>query len=589
MNKLAITKIQREQAQTLYDLFKARVDSTPYDPAYSFYDKDTQNWKNIRWVDAYKQFIKVRNALASEQLHTGDRILLALPNGINWITIEQAAHYLGIVVVALPATESAANINHIIDDVDPSLVFIDTDNYREAVSSHITNHNKKTKIISLNQRESNPESTYFNSWLSNNCRFSSFSSQEVCINKESLATIIYTSGTTGKPKGVMHSHNSLLNNAFACTEKINITRNDILLSVTPVSHIMERIAGYYAPMITGSSVAFSKAPGTVLEDLNETNASILISSPHIIDCSFQHLLSKHSFFRKTVDQYIDYLNGLDKYRLKFFIWPLVQKKLSKTIKKEFLGNLSQIFCGGSSLSNEVILAAKMLDIPLLQGYGSTEAGGIVSVNTTNEQQYRSVGKPLNNVTVELDEDQELILKSNSLMMGYWQNEESTKQAIIDGKLHTGDLARIENNFIHLTGRKSQLIQLANGTKVSPQPIEEKILTDRLFKKVSLFGANHEKLTLICQLCENTWAEFAAANNRPNKSTESRKHTLLSIRINTLLKSLPGHHYIDFILPTFETWDAENGLLNLQGEVNRENVEQFYSEELRGIYEDIYIK
>ena len=581
MNKLKNIKIQRRQIESLYDLFKARVDDTPLDIAYGYFNNDSKTWINVSWTEVFKRFLSVRNALASENLLTGDRILLALPNGIDWIIIEQAAHYLGLVVVALPNSESAARINHIIDDTETKIVFIANDACRETIQSHISAQNLNTKLISLDERKSHSDTTYFHSWIAIKHHHST---EKPTISQHSLATIIYTSGTTGKPKGVMHTHDSLLNNAFACIEKIKITHADRLLSITPISHIMERVAGYYVPMITGASVFFSKKPETIIEDLQQTNASILITTPHTLDCAFNQVLSEYPFFQKTITQFIDYQNGQGKHLIKYLMWPLIQKLLSRKIKKHYIGNLNQIFCGGANLSSTLITASKSLNIPLLQGYGLTEAGGIVSVNTPDQQQIKSVGQPLKNASIELSNENEIIIKNDSLMTGYWRDEKLTQQCLIDGKLHTDDLAYLDRSYIHLTGRKSEQLQLSNGKKVSPQPIEDTILADRLFKNVSLYGESREKLTLVCQLCTKGWIEFLTNNNVSEDLTNARKRTLLSVRINTLLKKLPDHHFIDYILPTFDSWDTENGLLNAQGKVNRHNVESFYSRELKKIYE-----
>jgi len=586
MNTQSSTPIQRAKTETLYDLFKSRVDATPHDAAYVYFNKRTGAWVEMNWVETFRLFTHVRNALASEKLQIGDRILLVLPNSVEWVVIEQAAQHLGIVVVAMATAESAANINHIIDDTDASLVFINTDIYRETIQSHIFLHHPKTRLISLSEQADNSETTCFTRWIAKNRRFSAQTPQ---INKHALATIIYTSGTVGTPKGVMLTHNSLLNNAFACLERVNITSDDKLLSIIPVSHILERVAGYYAPMIAGASVSFSRGTGSTLHDLQQTNASILVATPHAMNLAFNQLLTKHPFLGKTIKQYLAYQNGLDEYRVKFIAWPLIRKLLSRTIKKQLLGRLRQIFCGGSALSSDIISIARLLNVPLFQGYGSTEAGGIISVNSPNQQQAESVGKTLNNANVFLNEQHELIIENNSLMLGYWRNKALSKQTLINGKLHTDDLARIDNSYIYLTGRTSEQLQLSTGKKVSPKPMEDKICADNLFENVSLYGENREKLTLVCQLCSDNWDKFIKTNHATNHLTESRKHALLSVRINTLLKTLPDHHFIDFIIPTFDSWNIENGLLSEDGKVNKANVEAFYAGELARVYGGEYIR
>ena len=576
-------KIRRNQTKTLCDLFKYRVDNTPKDVAYTWFDEAKQNWQKITWLGVYQRFLEVRNALSEENLQPDDRIIIALPNGIEWIILEQAAMFLGLVVIALPHTESTANIHHIMDDTNAKLVFIKKGSDRHAIACYAESRDHQVKIIALEHQShlsNDSVDLTFANWTK---KTKLYQAKHAVINENTLATIIYTSGTTGKPKGVMHTHKSLLNNAFACIQKININRTDTLLSVTPLAYIMERIAGYYVPMIVGGSVTYGQGAGEILSDLKQSRASFLVTTPYILDCAFQCLMNNHATLQKTIAGYIDYQNGVSKFQLKFLLWPVLQKLLARTIKKEYLGNLKQIFCGGANLSGEVIALSKLLDIPLMQGYGLTEAGGIVSVNTKDHNQPYSMGTSLSNVTLHFAEDNEIIIKSNSLMSGYWQDKQLSKKMLLNHTLYTGDIGYFDKDFLFMTGRKSQMIILTNGRKISPQAIEAKILADRLFKNVLLYGDNQEKLTLICQLCEKAWPEFIEKYLPANKKSDEQTHALLSVRINTTLKSIPGHHHIDFVLPSFEQWSANNGLLNAQGKVIRNNVYRYYADELKAIY------
>lgn len=576
-------KIRRNQITTLCDLFKHRVDKSPRDVAYSWFDKNTNDWKQITWLAMFQRFLKVRNALSEENLRPGDRIIIALPNNIEWIVVEQAAMFLGLIVVTLPHTESTANINHIMDDTNAKLVFIQKGSDRYTIACHAENQNHRVKIIALEHKTNLPNDSTdltFKNWIKDT---KLYRTKHAAINENTLATIIYTSGTTGKPKGVMHTHKSLLNNAFACAEKININRTDTLLSVTPLAYIMERVAGYYVPMLVGGSIAYGQGAGEILTDLKQSRASFLVTTPYILDCAFQCLTNKHSTLKKMLTDYIDYQNGVSKFRLKFLAWPVLQKLLTRTIKKEYLSSLKQIFCGGANLSGEVIALSRMLNIPLMQGYGLTEAGGIVSVNTKDHNQSYSMGTSLQNVTLHFADDNEIIIESDSLMTGYWNDDKLSEKTLVNRTLYSGDLGYLDKDYLYMTGRKSQTIMLTNGQKVSPQAIEKTLLTDHLFKNVLLYGNNREKLTLICQLCEKSWSEFVEKNMPVNNKADTHAYSLLSIRINTILKSLPGHHPINFILPSFEQWNAENGLVNAQGKVIRKNVYRYFADELEAIY------
>jgi len=578
-------QIDRSQISTLHDLFKARVDSTPFNTAYTTYDPSTNTRINHQWIEIYRQFVIYRNALAAEQLSSGDRILITLPHGIHWVALEQAALYLGLVVVALPSSDSAANIGHAITHIEPSLVFVESDSLLAAIKFHIQSQPNQPKIVAEKLVSKPPKAIYLKQWAKNGA--SQTHSIEQMRNPKTAAAIFFTSGTTARPKGVIHSHESILNNIFACSRRVDLSNEDSLLSVTPISHIMERVAGYYVPMVSGSIVSFSQSEGMVLDDLAETGATILVTTPYLLECAFQTLMVKHPRLKGLLEKkLLSEKESSKKLTISNLLWKITQKKLTKSLNGLFLSKLKQIYVGGSALSNQIQSISRLLDIPISQGYGLTEAGGVVSIGQINKD---GVGTPLDNMTLTTNENDELIIRTDSMMTGYWNDTNLTESKLINDELHTGDIVTLDHDVLHIKSRKSQKIQLSNGKHILPNPIENQIVKDSLFNNVFLYGDNHEKLTLICQLSEQHWKSFLSKTiGKKNESSEINK-TILSIRVNTLIKSLPDQNRIDFIVPTFEAWTHENGLLNAQGSINRKNIEHRYAEELNSIYNDIYVK
>ena len=572
--------LKRSNVTTLPTVFRSRVDTSPKNEAFRFFDTQTQCWKSINWIEAYQQMIQARNTLANENFQVGDRILLTMKNSPEWIYVEQAALYLGLVVVALPPNLPPGNICQIAEEVDAKIIFIDSDNIWHALQANTYLENNSVTVVCYSQINEIHSAIYFKEWLQNKS-IGKTETPTSATNENSLATIIYTSGSCGRPKGVKHSHKNLINNAYACLDRIEVNDQDKMLSVTPISHCLERIAGYYVPMIAGATIVFPKNTDSILGDLAESKATILVTTPHRLDRAYKLLLDHLIISSNLVDQYLNYIHGTEKWRLKFLFWPIIRGIIESKAKNLLLNQLKFVISGGSALSPKIISLSKFLNLPVLQGYGLTEAGGVVSTNSINQNLVFSVGKALNNTQIRLSEDHELLIHNNSLMLGYWNDKKSEIRP--EDWLKTEDLVRLENDYLFIEGRKNETIHLSTGEAILPSPIEQQLRQDALFENVMLFGDNKESLSLFCQLNLDTWQTFRKkyAKRKELKSEvfTDRLKSILLIRINAILQTVPGHPHIHLVFPTLDPWNLENGLLNAQGKVNKKAVEAFFDKDI----------
>ncbi len=572
--------IKRSKVSTLSSVFEARVHLTPKQNAFRFFDQQSQCWQNINWLDAYKQILKIRKALSQENLQVGDRILLAVTNSPDWVYIEQAALNMGLVIVALPPSMPTTKICKIVENVDAKIVFIESDNIWHSVYSHPTIKQKNITVVCRSKQLTIKSVLYISQWQNKSKNLESASPTPE-ISDNTLATIVYTSGSCGKPKGVKHSHKNLINNAFACLERINIDYQDQLLSVTPISHCMERVAGYYAPIIAGASIVFPRSQNSILEDLRDSKATILITTPHYLTRAYKRLLNSLIISARLTDQYLDYLQGINKWQIAFIFWPIIRFFVERKAKKYLLHQLRFVMCGGSALSPKIISLSDILNLPVLQGYGLTEAGGVVSTNSTQHNRPLSVGKALGNVRCRLSNEHELSLQSDSLMLGYWGDENSTLKP--DDWLETKDLVRMEDNYLFVEGRQNRTLHLSTGEIIYPLPIEKQLAQNALFDQVMLYGENQEQVSLLCQLNLEEWRLFRKTavkrhETEETKITEKLKDILL-LRVNLILRALPDQPVIPVIFFTLTPWSLENGMINGMGKVNRKAVEVFFAKEI----------
>ena len=298
---------------------------------------------------------------------------------------------------------------------------------------------------------------------------------DIEINPDELSTIIYTSGTTGTPKGVMLSQRNIIENACYCIEYEELTGSTLL--VLPIHHTFGFTASVVAVMMYGQPIAINKNLRTFLNDIQVFKPQSIFVVPMFVEAIYKKIWKnaeqkKISVVLKGLIKTSDGLRklGIDK-----------RKKMFKTVTDAFGGNLTLIISGGAALDPMYCKFFDSIGIDLINGYGITECSPIVAVNPIRHNKPGSVGLVLRNSQVEIiDKDEngngEICVAGSSVMLGYYNNKEATEEAFNDIWFKTGDLGHLdEDNYLYISGRKKNLIILANGKNIYPEEIEELLL------------------------------------------------------------------------------------------------------------------
>jgi long-chain acyl-CoA synthetase len=391
----------------------------------------------------------------------------------------------------------------------------------------------------------------------------------------------------------MLSHHNILFDAFKGIESINVFREDLFLSFLPLSHMLERTAGLYIPMMSGAGVAFARSVQDLADDLLTIQPTILISVPRIYERVYgkitAQLAHKSEFARGMFHKAVEL--GWHRFQNPgntYLLWPLMKRLVANKIMARLGGRLRIAICGGAPLSQEVAKLFVGLGLNLLQGYGLTETSPVISVNKIDNNDPASVGEPLDEVEVKIGANDELLTRSPNVMLGYWNNTQATKEMIDeDGWLHTGDKARIENNHIYITGRLKEIIVLSNGKKVPPADMEMAIAMDNLFEQVMVIGEGCPFLCAIVVLNKTLWLEFAESIN-----VEAEEHSLhnpavikaIQERIDKLIYEFPGYAKIRRLALTLEPWTVENDLITPTLKLKRYKIEAHFAKRIEHLYE-----
>ena len=588
------SSISSEVAVTIPGLFRERVRRSPEAIAYRYFDDKESLWKGSTWKEMGVEVARWQAALQKESLDKGDRVAIMAENCREWVICDQAALGLGLVLVPLYTQDRADNATYILKDCDAKLLVIGNQEQWSNLSQNPHALDTVDRVVSIEAFDVANETKFISlqNWLNED--------ENGLISEESdndeLATIVYTSGTTGNPKGVMLSHRNIISNAYSSLRSVYVTEEDMFLSFLPLSHTLERTTGYYLPMMAGATVAFARSIPDLAEDLLTIKPSCMVSVPRIYERIYAKVkegLAKKSGFAKwlfnvSVDvgwKRFQYKQGKTGYSFSILLWPLLDLLVAKKMKQAFGGNLKGAICGGAPMPPGISRTFNALGVTIIQGYGLTETSPVITVNRIMHNVPESVGLVCPELEVRIGDNDELLARGDNVMMGYWNCPEETSKTIVDGWLHSGDKARIENGYVYLTGRLKEIIVMANGEKVSPADMEMAIAQDALFEQVIIIGEARPYLTVITVLEKELWKSYAKKKGfAENDFNKSEVEEVLLGRISRNLHKFPGYAQIRRIRCVLEPWTIEQGLLTPTLKVKRPRVTEKFQQQIDSMYE-----
>ena len=600
LNDMADSVISIDDAGTLHGLFLERVRRSPDAVAYRFYDAINHVWADHTWREIGREVTRCQAVLAGEDFKPGDRIAIMARNSRYWVMFDIAALGLGLVVVPLYTDDRVDNAEYIMQDAGVRLLVIGGEAQWQRLQGRLDKVPALKRIVSIGDlgEVKDKRCRSLNYWFDVEYREPELPD----IDPHALATIVYTSGTTGSPKGVMLSHHNILSNAHAGLQTVPVRPGHVFLSFLPLSHTLERTIGYYLPMMADATVAHNRSIPQLAADLEMIRPSVLISVPRIFERIYakvkenlteQNGYKKHLFELSVAVGWrkFEHEQGRTGWHPIMLLWPLLKKLVANKITGRLGGRLKVAISGGAALAPEISKVFVSLGVPILQGYGLTEASPVVSVNRLDNNIPASIGIPLPGVEVRIGEGDELLVKGANVMLGFWNNETATAEVLdSSGWLHTGDKARIEGEHLYITGRIKDIIVLANGEKVSPTDMEMAISGDPLFSQIMIAGEGRPFLTALIVLNEDRWKKLAPEHNLDGESPDLKQlEKFLLNRISECLHEFPGYAQIRRVQRVREQWTVDNELLTPTLKIKRKQIQDRYKDMIEGMYEGHMIK
>ncbi len=568
-------------------------------------DKSGKAWRDHSWKEIADEAGRLRAGLLALGLKRGDRIAILSDNCPRWVVVDQAALGMGAVVVPLYTTAGVEETRHILADSAASLVAVNGDAALarivgmarqlpdlEGVIQMTPSHGAppplgatgKLRISTIAQMTANPPAPLFAG------------------SRENLATLIYTSGTTGPSKGAMLTHGNLLANSESSQAALDLNEQDMTLSFLPIAHSFERTAGYYTVILAGGTISYAESLGQIAQNLLEVDPTIVLTVPRVLEVVYARVM-------RTVEAGSRVRRALFKtaiaagaraavYRQQGLAVPvrlagpvaLFRKLVYPRIRAIFGTRLRYLISGGAPLPREIFRFLAAAEVPIVEGYGLTEASPVVSVNLHGRTRMGTVGRPLRDVEVRTAPDRELLVRGPNVMAGYYQRETETREAIdAEGWLHTGDIADIDGQgYITITDRKKEIIVLSGGKNVSPANLENRLNSDPAIAQACVIGDRRKHLAALLvpdfeYLATQPALKSIAARPTEQAVADPALRAFYQARVRELNKGLSDIETIVAFAVVAHPFSQDNGELTPTLKLRRKVVIEHYREAIESMY------
>lgn len=456
-------------------------------------------WKDkseFTYAELWDFVVIAASRLQTRGIKRGDKVCAYSENCFGWSVLDWACFCLGVVLVPIYPSLPGEQAAFVVNDCGAKLAYCGSEKLQDQLNPHVS-----VPTVYLGASEED----FFRLMEDGKAAMPEGFEQELRrimgeASLEDLATIIYTSGTTGNPKGAMLPNRAFVLLCKNIHSQLPVDENDVFLSWLPLSHVYERFAGHVLPVSLGATIAHSQGIASLGAELAKHRPTIMLCVPRFLE-SLKDRISdgaekqgglKAKLFSLALAQGKKAIHG--------GFAPLrgiLDKVVGAKIRERTGGRLKFFVSGGGALPIHVSDFFRGLGIEALQGYGLTETCAATSVNHPLRNRPETLGEPISGLEMKIAADGEILIRGYAVMNGYYNQPEATAAAIdSEGWFHTGDIGVQEGNHFRITDRKKDIIVLANGKNVAPQPIENKLRESALIKEVALFG---DDMSVICGL------------------------------------------------------------------------------------------
>jgi long-chain acyl-CoA synthetase len=462
-------------------------------------------WHSQSWAEAARQVCLIAEGLRRMGLGNGDRVVLVSENRPEWCLADLAIMAAGCVTVPAYTTNTERDHRHILENSEACAVIVANEKLAKPLLPAVLNTNGVRHVIGIDSVRAPQSGTVeFHNWAEllegdSAVARTSVEARVAGIGRGDLACIIYTSGTGGSPRGVMQHHGAIICNVAGCVcildEDFGLG-DEVFLSFLPLSHAYEHTGGQFLPIGLGGQIYYAEGLEKLASNIEEVRPTIMVVVPRLFEVLRTRIMKQIEKQGRFASYLMDralaigarQANGEHRLRDKPMDL-LLERTLRPKVRQRFGGRMKALVSGGAPLNPDIGTFFDAMGLTLLQGYGQTETGPVISCNRPGAGlKMDTVGPPLSGVTVKFAADGEILVQGELVMHGYWRNEPLTAATLQDGWLCTGDIGHMDAaGRIVITDRKKDMIVNDKGDNVSPQKIEGMLTLQREIAQAMVIG------------------------------------------------------------------------------------------------------
>jgi long-chain acyl-CoA synthetase len=565
--------------------------------------KSDREWVTQSWRSVAGQVAALADSLIKLGLHPGDRVVLVSENRPEWLIADIGIMAAGCVTVPTYTTNTERDHQHILDNSGARAVIVSTAKLARTVMPAALRANVEFVVVMEDLRTAQQGDVRLIDWSTlvqdGEGKVAEAVARARTVRRGDLACLIYTSGTGGAPRGVQQHHGAILHNVEGAAEILDQDfglGDEVFLSFLPLSHAYEHTGGQYLPISVGAQIYYAEGLEKLVSNIEEVRPTIMVVVPRLFEVIRARMLKAVEKQGKAANFLLaqalklgakDYEHGLSVFDRPMNM--VVDRLFRPKIAKRFGGRMKAMVAGGAPLNPEIGVFFHSIGLTLLQGYGQTEAGPVISCNRPRVGlKMDTVGPPLKNTEVRIAADGEICVRGELVMHGYWRNEAETARVLVDGWLLTGDIGHIDDQGrIVITDRKKDIIVNDKGDNVSPQRVEGMLTLQPEIQQAMVHGDKRPHLVGII-VPDPEWAlDWAKAAGLPTDMNLLQQHASFRTavreavdRVNQQLSVIEKVRKFEF---ADEPFTIENEQMTPSLKIRRHVLNTIYADRIASMY------
>ena len=580
--------------------------------ALSYRDYSCNKWIPISWNTFSDKVTTVSNALVELGIRVQENIAVFSQNMPEDFYVDFGAYGVRAVTIPFFPNSSPSQIKYMVDDAEIRLIFVGEQQQYDTIIPIFPLSSTLEHLVIFDRNVVRHPTDRFSIYFDDFLKLGLQRSHQEEVNRrtalarpEDIANILYTSGTTGVSKGVVLTH-KMYQTAIRENDKVlPLSENDIFLNFLPFTHVFER-GWAYLGLSEGCQQAINLRPTDILQSLKEVHPTCMSAVPRFWEKVYEGVLEKanhlsglkRKLFRKAMTigriYQIDYLSKGRKPPMWLSLeYKFLESTIIDVLKKSLGLERSNFFpTAGAAISKEVEAFVHICGIQMITGYGLTESTATVSCGRIGQPfTIGSVGRVLEGVTAKIGENDEILLKGDTIFKEYYRKPKETHEVIDDeGWFHTGDAGYIKNGELFLTDRIKDLYKTSNGKYIAPQQIESKLIVDRFIDQIVVIADRHKYVSALIVPSYTLLQEYAKQQGIAHESLEElcnnqQVHNYLSERINTLQQDLAYYEQVKRFRLLPQPFSMERNEITSTLKMRRKVIFEHYSEEIESMYQE----